>query len=77
MNELPYGFKDDEYKSQVAWVKQQVLAKGFITRNECLRSYISRLSAIIFILKEQGMMFTVERVKNSIGSDYIYYYKGE
>lgn len=41
---------------------------GKITRNECLRMYISRLGAIILSLKKEGMNITGEYKDG----DYIY-----
>ncbi len=52
--------------------KQRVIGKlrqdGFITRNECLRNYISRLGAIICDLKNDGYVFRTKEVKG----DYVY-----
>jgi hypothetical protein len=48
-------------RSQLDRVRFKLNRDGFITRNECLRNYISRLSAIILLLKRQGWKFeTVE-----------------
>lgn len=49
--------------TQLEWVKQKLEKDGYITRNECLRNYISRLGAIISVLKEQGYEFEVGYVK--------------
>ena len=35
-------------------MKNELKLHGFITRNKCLRNYISRLSAIIFVLRDEG-----------------------
>jgi len=43
--------------TQLQWVKDKLKKDGFITRNECLSNYISRLGAIISVLKEQGYEF--------------------
>lgn len=44
--------------------RQKVIGKllndGFITRNECLRVYISRLSAIIQVLEQEGWEFSAK-----------------
>lgn len=52
--------------------KQRVINKlvrdGFITRNECLKVYISRLSAIIQILEQEGWEFEARDKEK----DYIY-----
>lgn len=53
--------------------KQRVLGQlkkfGKISRNDCLRNYISRLSAIIYDLKKEGYEFT----EKEVGGDYIYF----
>lgn len=41
---------------------------GQITRNECLRNYISRLGAIICDLTKEGWSFDTKNVKG----DYVY-----
>jgi len=41
-------------RTQLAWVKQQLRANGQISRNEALANYISRLGAIILVLKKEG-----------------------
>ncbi len=52
--------------------KQRVIKRlketGQITRNECLRNFISRLSAIILELKKDGWDFETSEVDG----DYIY-----
>lgn len=42
---------------------------GEVSRNHCLRNYITRLSAIMYDLKKNGLQFEVER------RDGDYYYK--
>lgn len=49
-------------------VIKKLLKDGFITRNECLRVYISRLSAIIQVLEVEGWEF---EAKDKEG-DYVY-----
>ena len=44
-------------KTQKERVIDKLLRDGFVTRNECLRNYISRLSAIIQDLEEEGFEF--------------------
>jgi len=54
--------------SQLKKIKAELDSKGFISRNFCLRNYISRLSAIIYNLKDEGYEFeTFEK-----DGDYIY-----
>jgi hypothetical protein len=42
----------------------KLLKDGFITRNECLRNYISRLGAIISFLQDEGWKFEAFYDKN-------------
>lgn len=49
--------------TQKQWVENQLIANKKITRNECLRNYISRLGAIISMLKEDGYEFDTEYVE--------------
>lgn len=58
--------------TQMEWVLQQLRAKGYITRNECLRNYISRLGAIICDLNKEGYDITGENMHTEYGRDYIY-----
>lgn len=46
--------------TQLEWVKQKLHSDHYITRNECLRVYISRLGAIIHQLKEEGYEFETQ-----------------
>lgn len=55
-------------QSQKDWVKKQLLENGTISRNECLRNYISRLGAIIAVIKDEGFEF---ETKYQDG-DYVY-----
>jgi len=63
-------------KSQTQWVMQKLRNHGQISRNQCLRSYISRLSAIIWVLRDAGWEFDTryKEVKTPFGKgrDYIY-----
>lgn len=54
--------------SQIQWVKEQLGQYGEISRNTCLKAYISRLGAIIQKLEYQGYTFKPERRKG----DYVY-----
>ena len=58
-------------KSQKEIVIEKLDKDGFVNRNWCLRKYISRLSAIIYELKEEGWEFETKRGK---GDDNDYYY---
>lgn len=55
-------------KTQLEWVKSQLAQYGEITRNQCLQERITRLSAIILVLKSEGFDFTTSRR----GGDYVY-----
>ncbi len=55
-------------KSQKERVIKKLLADGEITRNSCLRNFISRLGAIICLLKSEGWDF---EASNRDG-DYVY-----
>lgn len=54
--------------TQITWVKGMLRETGEITRNQCLANYISRLSAIIQDLENEGYSFTTSR-RNG---DYVY-----
>ena len=62
--------------TQKQWVKNQLIKNGKITRNECLRNYISRLGAIISMLKDDGYKFETGYIKVETpfgtGKDYEY-----
>lgn len=58
-------------KSQKERIEKRLYQVGKITRNECLRNYISRLGAIICVLKEEGWEFETKNVKG----DYVYIVK--
>lgn len=67
-------------QSQKDFVKNELKLHGFITRNKCLRNYISRLSAIIFVLRDEGFEFETKFVENktaygSTEKDFVYYWK--
>lgn len=55
-------------KSQKKFVEQEINRKGYITRNEALKMYISRLGAIMCRLKEEGLQFTAYKADG----DYVY-----
>ena len=60
-------------QSQLEWIKQKLIENGKISRNECLRNYISRLSGRILDLKQSGWEIEGE---NENG-DYVYYLKNK
>lgn len=55
-------------KTQIKVVDNQLNKYGYISRNWCLRRWITRLSAIIYDLKKKGYQFEIERRNN----DYVY-----
>lgn len=63
-------------KTQLEYVKEVLENKGNITRNEALKNYISRLGALICILKDKGYEFKGEYIKVKtpfgVGKDYKY-----
>lgn len=54
--------------TQLAWVQSQLAQYGEVTRNQCIRNNITRLSAIILKLKGMGYDFTT----SERGGDYVY-----
>lgn len=63
-------------ETQLDWVKKQIEADGYISRNHCLSNYISRLGAIISDLKKEGYLFEAYYLKTKQGKDYIYTFIG-
>lgn len=65
-------------QSQKDFVKAELIKNGFISRNKCLKNYISRLSAYILLLKKEGFVFTSKKVESTtkygINNDFVYYW---
>jgi hypothetical protein len=64
-----------DYVTQEIIVKTVLKQEKKITRNYCLKRFISRLSAIIFVLKEKGWEFSTRRVyldPNKKSWDFVY-----
>ncbi len=63
--------------TQKEWVLEQLLQKGSISRNECLKEYITRLSSIIKKLEYDGYKFRTEwetkETRFGTTKDYKYY----
>ncbi|MEI6580822.1 MAG: helix-turn-helix domain-containing protein [bacterium] len=60
--------------SQKEKVKKILLQNGEVSRNICIRElYITRLSAIIQDLEEEGWQFNPEVVRTEHGKDFVYY----
>ena len=74
MFNLPVIFHSNDELNQKQWIRQRLIEHGSITRNECLRRYITRLATRIFELKNEGMDIVGERVKNSFGKGYDFKY---
>ena len=60
-------------KTQLSWILRQLELYGFITRNQCLKRYISRLGARISDLRKEGYEFRTKYLKNRWGKDYVYF----
>jgi len=63
--------------TQKEWVENKLIKNGKITRNECLRNYISRLGALIALLKNDGWEFKTSYidVETPFGAGKDYEYK--
>ena len=59
-------------QTQLQWVKDELKGKGYVTRNEALGRYISRLGARIADLHAEGWDIKGEWVKTERGKDYRY-----
>ena len=49
-------------ESQIQFVEQTLRTDGVITRNQCLKEYITRLSAIIFKLNNSGYVIETRKI---------------
>ena len=63
--------------TQKQWVANILITDGKITRNKCLVNYVSRLGAIIAMLKKDGYEFETQyiEVKTPFGTGKDYEYK--
>ena len=64
-------------ETQLSWVRKHIDDTNGISRNFCLQNYVSRLSALIFMLNEEGYIFKAEFVKFKTnhgweGRDFVY-----
>lgn len=59
-------------KNQKRFVLNQLITKGQVSRNTCLANFISRLGAIMCVLKEDGLKYEGSYVKEKRGNDYVY-----
>ena len=56
-------------KTQKERIISKLIKDGYVTRNEALKNYISRLSALIFSLEKEGWKFSA---KDMPDGDYKY-----
>ena len=63
-----------EIKSQENFVVNELLKNGKISRNQCLQRYITRLGALIYIIKNKNpdWQISAKFVKINGGKDYVY-----
>lgn len=64
-------------KHQELFVIKALLRNGSISRNACIRAYITRLSGIMDKLKKKGWKFTAGYEDNKAGRDYVYHLTDE
>ena len=64
-----------EIKSQENFVVNELLKNGKISRNQCLQKYITRLGALIYIIKNKNPDWEISAKFEKIngGKDYVYY----
>ena len=60
-------------ETQYIFVIKHLVKHNKISRNFALSKFISRLSAIIYNLKDRGWIFKSGFVKTAYGQDYVYY----
>lgn len=59
-------------QTQEAWILDQLISKGSISRNTCLKRFISRLGARIADIKAMGYEIEGKYLKTKNGQDYVY-----
>lgn len=60
--------------TQMGWVKQQLIERGEVSRNDALKNHITRLGAIIYSLThDEGWEIDGRWRKSLFGKDYVYY----
>lgn len=59
---------------QKQFVINQLLLKGQVSRNTCLTAFISRLGAIMDLLRKEGLVYKAGYVENR---NYVYKVKGQ
>ena len=65
----------EQIKSQEQYVVNELLKNGKISRNQCLQRYITRLGALIYIIKNKNPDWEISAklVKINGSKDYVYY----
>ena len=65
----------EQIKSQEQFVVNELLKNGKISRNQCLQRYITRLGALIYIIKNKNPQWKISAKFEKIngGKDYVYY----
>ena len=63
-----------DINSQEQYVVNALLKNGKISRNQCLQKYITRLGALIYIIKNKNPQWEISAkfVKINGGKDYVY-----
>jgi len=63
-------------ENQLEYVEKELRDVGFITRNQCLKEYITRLSAIIYKLNNSGYHIDTAKIptKTRWGKGYDFKY---
>lgn len=51
---------------------EELISHGRVTRNWALGNFISRLGAIILVLKNEGMAIEGKYIKSGQGTDFVY-----
>lgn len=59
-------------ESQKQFVIRKLREDGYISRNDCLRNYITRLGARCNDLQREGWKLEGEFIKTEHGKDYVY-----
>lgn len=65
---------DNRLETQREFIIHRLLTTGQISRNECLRKFISRLSGHIYAIKDKNPTWIIDgkMIKTSHGEDYVY-----
>lgn len=58
--------------TQLQFVRNEILKNGYISRNFCLKNFITRLGSRIYDLEKEGYKFKASYENTKNGKDYIY-----